>query len=458
MKNNSLFVLIALTAILFIACPAYAGTESITITTPGDGSYFLDEEIRFSGTNTESDYTYLFISGPLINENGAKLNEPKKAAFTGDGDTFAKAVVAGGGIWKYALDAGDAGLEPGTYTIYAVTEPKNKADLSGGTFSTASIAIKKPQASEECTATPEMTEDPGFVSQITIEASGDGSYYMGEEVTFSGKNTGSDYAYLFLTGPNLPADGARLNDPFSAVISGSADTFASSAVNAGDTWQYRLDTNGLGLAPGTYTIYAVTGPKSKAELSAGIYDTATIIIKKPFITAEVSAPEITQGEELVITGTAEGNPHQVGVWIFGYDYWNGAETGSMATAVPEDDASYRYVLDADETAKMDAGEYIVIVQHSMYDDELDIITTPGTDGETVFVSGNAAGGQSPEQLFVVWGDSALRGSDAAEALIEAINSALIDDTYARCTFVVEEKPEEPGFFEAIGSFFGGLFG
>ena len=38
---------------------------------------------------------------------------------------------------------------------------------------------------------------------VTITASGDGSYYIGTEITLSGTNTDSDTVYLFITGPNL---------------------------------------------------------------------------------------------------------------------------------------------------------------------------------------------------------------------------------------------------------------
>ena len=454
MKIKLIYLLTALAAVFLVVSPAAAGLNTdlqTTIESSGEGVCLIGEEITFSGTNTGSDYTYLFITGPGLEENGNKLNVPEKAALTDRKDTFVMTRVDKDGRWEYTLDTEGIGLEAGTYFVFAVTEPDNKADLLRGTYSVTSLILLDPKV--QAGGMSQTTGD----SLVTIVSSGDGSYYMGEEIMFSGTNAGSDNTYLFITGPNLPPDGGHPLDPLSGVVSGNADTFAGSAVNSAGLWEYRLDTNGLGLAPGTYTIYAVTGPKSKADLSGGIYDTATIVIKKPFITAGLSSPKIIQGDELVITGTAEGNPHSVGVWVFGFDYWNGAKTGSMATAVPEDDASYRYVLGGDETAKMEAGEYIVVVQHPMYDDEPDIITTPGA-GKDVFVS-DLSGGINPANLFVVRGDSALRGSDAAEALIEAINSALVDDTYAKCTFVVEEKPgNEGGFFAAIGSFFSGLFG
>ncbi len=52
---------------------------------------------------------------------------------------------------------------------------------------------------------------------VTIVAAGDQSYYLGEEVKFSGTNTESYTTYLFIIGPNLAANGAQINDPRTAV-------------------------------------------------------------------------------------------------------------------------------------------------------------------------------------------------------------------------------------------------
>ena len=48
---------------------------------------------------------------------------------------------------------------------------------------------------------------------VTVVAAGDQSYYLGEEVKFSGTNTESYTTYLFIIGPNLATDGAQLDDP-----------------------------------------------------------------------------------------------------------------------------------------------------------------------------------------------------------------------------------------------------
>ncbi|WP_052418713.1 immunoglobulin domain-containing protein [Methanolacinia paynteri] len=313
-----------------------------------------------------------------------------------------------------------------------------------------------------CVICPAQAEaDAGQSEKITITALGDGSYYNGEVITFSGTDTESDYVYLFIAGPNLNADGDKLDDPGTAAISGKEGTFARAAVDSDDTWEYEL-VGSRNFDAGSYTIYAVTEPKNKEDLSSGEYDTVSIVIKKPFITAKLSEPVIKRGEELTISGTAEGNPHFVAVWVLGYDYWNGAETGSMVTVVPEDDSSYEYVLSGDETAKMEDGEYYVVVQHSMYNDEFNVVTEPASSGDGVIVTGIATVDQkSSGDSFYISGKYALRGADAAEALIDEINSADIDDTYTLSTFKVEGQSgsnTDNSILSAIGNFFAGIFG
>ena len=277
--------------------------------------------------------------------------------------------------------------------------------------------------------------------QITITASGDRSYYSDEMITFSGTNTGSDSVYLFIAGPNLNENGSKPDDPGTAAETGNVDTFSRATVADNDTWKYEL-FNTTDFEPGTYTVFAVTEPNNMEDLSKGTYDSVSIAIKRPFITVQVSEPVVQRGEELVITGNASWMPHSVAIWVMGFNYWNGAENGSMVTVIPEDDGSYSYVLDRNETAKMKDGKYYVIAQHPMYNDEFNVITEDDPSGNGVLVTGIRTG--PPEENgpgFYIGGNFALRGADAAEALIEEIDSADIDDTYDKCEFEIKGQVE-----------------
>lgn len=456
---------IVLAAVFLVISPASAdssGAEEITIAAQGDGSYVLDDRVILSGTNTNSDYTYLFLTGPNLDQEGSILTNPYKAAVTGNDKTFTKVEVNDDGTWEYWFDTEGIGIDAGTYTIYAVTEPKNKADLSGGVFDTVSIAMKRRGSVSNTETTPTATEV--MDSPITVDVLGDGSYFKDEEVTFSGVNTDSAYTYLFISGPGLNANGNKLSDLAIPSVTGDENTFAKAAVNADGKWRYSLDLNGMDFNPGTYTVYVVSEPKNKADLSGGTYDTASIVIKQPFITAKVSPADITQGEKITITGEAYGEPSSVAVWVLGFDYWNGAGTDSAVTVTPNADGSFSYVIGEDVTANMDPGEYFIVVEHPMYNDVLDVVAKPASAGDGTIVTRVGTPELSSETDFYIGGNHALRGADAAEALVDAINAPDIDDTYEYLTFNVEERSggsspnQDSGILAAFGNFLAGLFG
>jgi len=105
--------------------------------------------------------------------------------------------------------------------------------------------------------------------------------YPGSELTLTGTSTGSDTVYLFVTGPNLPAAGGRLDDPHTAVRSGDGESFTRVTVGADDRWTYRWRTGEAGLDPGTYTVYAVEAPVDRRNLSGHGYTTIPVTFGVP---------------------------------------------------------------------------------------------------------------------------------------------------------------------------------
>ena len=283
---------------------------------------------------------------------------------------------------------------------------------------------------------------------VTISASGDGSYYLGEEVTLSGTNTDSDDVYLFITGPNLPVAGGKIDDPKTSPKSKGDSTKIN--VKTDDTWEYKWDTSGSILDAGTYTIYATSDFALKSgtnqTLSDVKYDTVSVVIKKPFVTATTSASTVAKGDKLYIRGTAEGNPTVgVGVWILGKNYWNGEKSvlmdSTMVTETVNDDGSFEHEIGSADTKDLASGQYFVVVQHPMYNGVFDVKTQKNEDAKTIQVITNPKGTEKAQvngEAFIIAGSGKLQGSDAAEALITAINSANVDDTYTKLTFLVEE--------------------
>jgi PGF-CTERM protein len=274
---------------------------------------------------------------------------------------------------------------------------------------------------------------------VTIVAAGDQSYYLGEEIKLSGTNTETQTTYLFIIGPNLNQYGAQLQslDPRNNnVVDGTASSFQSADVLGDNTWSLKWGTSKVALDAGTYTIYAVSGPRDaqSAHLANVAYGTVSIIIKKPFISAEASASTVAQGDRVFITGKAEGQPSQgVAIWILGKNY---AHRFSQSV---NSDASFTYEIKQADTSGLAAGQYFVVVQHPMQNNVFDIdVTTTAPAGQTgtgAWVINRQLGNGTV--VFRLLGQGSLQGSDAAEALVQGINNPNVDDTYTKFQFLVE---------------------
>jgi hypothetical protein len=131
---------------------------------------------------------------------------------------------------------------------------------------------------------PDRALIPGILLLIALviaPAASAVTVYPGSEVTIAGTSTGSDTVYLFVTGPNLPSTGGRLEDPSTPVRSGDPASFTTVTVGADDGWTYRWRTGDAGLDPGTYTVYAVEAPVDRSNLSGHGYTTIPVTLGTP---------------------------------------------------------------------------------------------------------------------------------------------------------------------------------
>ncbi|MCZ0863308.1 MEMAR_RS02690 family S-layer glycoprotein [Methanocorpusculum vombati] len=324
---------------------------------------------------------------------------------------------------------------------------------------------------------------------VTIAASGDGSYYIGDEIKLTGTNTDSTDVFLFITGQNLAENGIlvkALPDKVAAKENGQPV-----AVKTDNTWEYKWDTSKIALDTGAYTIYAtsrLTNGKSSepalisgsagpaygtlmtvggtsgyyaVKLSDSEYATVSVNLKQPFLSAVPSGTIVAKGDKIYIRGTAEGNPSALNIFIFGPNFF---EPYSVSV---EDDGSYEKKIEIPST--MSSNQYFVVVQHPMYNDVFDAklvavdnagvvqngINWPNDNYQWAFKTvSTTTGGDA--QSFIVWGSAnKLQGSQAADALTKMIDSANIDDIYTKLTFTVAEpwiKITNPGD-KALGSKF-----
>ena len=296
---------------------------------------------------------------------------------------------------------------------------------------------------------------------VTMSASGDGSYYIGDEITLSGTNTDSSEVFLFITGPNLKTNGEVLKE-----LPNHYDAYTATnpvSVKTDNTWEYKWDTSGCGLDTGAYTIYAtsiLTNGKASdpmkdtyyginaVKLSDSEYATVSVNLKQPFLSAVPSGSIIAQGDTLYVRGTAEGNPSTLMLYIFGPNFFDDY------TVTVEDDGTYERKIDIG--SDWASNQYFVVIQHPMYNGVFDAKLAVSDDGNTkyFYIQNSTTGGQQ-QGSFVVWGPNKLQGSQAADALTKMIDDANIDDIYTKLTFTVAApwiRIENPGD-QAVGSKF-----
>jgi PGF-CTERM protein len=281
---------------------------------------------------------------------------------------------------------------------------------------------------------------------VTVTASGAGTYYLGEEITLSGTCTDGETVYLYMTGPNLNSNGVNL-DNLGSVTDQNVGTFTDVDVESDDTWSHKWNTGNLGgsLDAGGYTIYAAAEPQGRNNLTNVKYATTSIQLRSGFITATTTGATVAKGDDLTITGTAQGNPDDVNIWVFGKNFYGDANNRvlSVITATVESDGSFED--DSLDTSNLASGQYFVVVQHPMTGGfGVQQGVAPGQNTDSIYRLGaNPAAGTTEFVANLV----GLQASEAANALISALDSPYVDDTYVKLTFVIEEAQI---FIDAIG--------
>ena len=255
------------------------------------------------------------------------------------------------------------------------------------------------------------------VGSVSISSGGDRSYYMGQEVKLTGTNTDSDTTYLFLTGPNLNSNGISLD---------GSGQFTSVSVKTDTTWSYTWDTGSSGLDTGVYTIYAVSTRSDKGQLSGTQYATISIQLMQPSLSVDSTTISAAKGDYVHITGSAVGNPSSVAIFLFGSNYYQ-----RVTASVNNNRYDYKMYI----PESMSSGEYYLVIEHPMYDGTFGV-TEITRNGQTILALTGAGG--SIQSSFVVEGPNRLQGSQAANALVQMLDSPYIDDLYSTMKLIVQE--------------------
>lgn len=242
---------------------------TVTMTVEGTGFYYPGEKITLSGTNTDSDRVYLFMTGPNLDRNGAPLDDLSAKAANG---SYLAVDVLADDTWTYRWDTGmyPSPLLPGTYTLYAAATNKDwngawvsRASLGGVEYSTHSVVVGDPSISvnisgncasrgDEISLRGTATGSPtnvrlwviggsDLVQIVTLPVSGNGGFghLFGRKMT-AGMDAGTYYlivqhpmidgAYCVRPDPtNIPGQGFRIITATGATLNLSGMTAANAA-------------------------------------------------------------------------------------------------------------------------------------------------------------------------------------------------------------------------------------
>jgi len=145
--------------------------------------------------------------------------------------------------------------------------------------------------------------------------------------------------------------------------------------------------------------------------------------KQSYISATVSAPGITAGQPLTVSGTSTGPATEVQIWIFAGNYVN----VTMVPVTSGGTFSKTYA-----TAGLPQATYYVFVQSPGADNKLQI-TTSGFSGQAV----NAITGAV---IFNFTGTGSVTDKAAVEALSNALALPGVDDIYTKAQFAITASP------------------
>ena len=242
------------------------------------------------------------------------------------------------------------------------------------------------------------------------------SYYVGNEISFSGTDTETDTVALYIKGTNYPWK--KIGD--------------NASVEGDNTWSKKVTLNTIDA--GTYSVYAVAidsiEPANETDVTNNFaYDTVVLTLKQPFLTATAASSTVAKGDKIKITGTAEATD-ELKYYIFGTNLF---KTDSISV---DDDSSYSEKID---TTNYDAGQYYVIIQHPMYDQKFNIVGNQSNGNIYLNYSGTPTydnNGIATGNTTILFNALERQSSNAAQALKDAIDTQNIDDIYVALTFIV----------------------
>jgi len=149
-----------------------------------------------------------------------------------------------------------------------------------------------------------------------------------------------------------------------------------------------------------------------------------------------SSTVISKGDPVYIYGIATGHPQNgLQVWLISNNYLK------VSSIQVNSDNTYEYKLTRADTQNMASGQYFVVIQHPMMNGQFDVVYSSSTGT----VTNRQLGGGTT--IFQMSGAGSLQSPSSAAALVAAISSQNIDDTFVTYSVLVNEPT---AFISPIG--------
>ena len=334
---------------------------------------------------------------------------------------------------------------------------------TGNTLTTTFSVIKGTDIEYITLTIPEDAKSGAFASGDMMKLSGS----VGDREEIYEKK-----AYLYITGPGLPANGANL-ETYAAVVDGDPSTFT--APTGTTSWEYQWFAR---LDPGTYTIHATlnmdgTGPygylSSKTSSSTGAIG-GKVPPSEDFTLSEQSfaatlpkkiGTTFVQGGPMYAWFSARGSPGvslehpnaEVRWYIFGTNFryadyndripLSSGDATVIASTNPDilnenvlgGAATWIYngfTYGPEFTESLSPGTYYLVFQHPGINNKFDVFAgTSGSPTQGPITTIGTTYGKASDF-------SGMQSGNAANALVEMIEDPKSDDLYVMLNFLIEE--------------------
>ena len=300
-----------------------------------------------------------------------------------------------------------------------------------------------------------------------------GKFATGDQIYLTGRVSGVDLCpvYLYITGPNLPANGVSLEYPGQEVVDGDPSTFTVTTYSSNlGYWAYYWQTRGF--EPGSYTIHANLNPVGQRESGkpggAGTGIDGDVALSWDYTISEQSIQVkssdktggyFAKGDILYSWWIARGSPGvgpnhpggEIRWYIFGTNFryadreanfplyggdsaiTSGSSSSSENSNIGKEAPWGEYGLTYNRTFTygLSPGTYYLVYQH------------PGTNNVfDIFADDAALNGGTLSTVSTTYGSSSdftyMQGKAAADALTKMFEDAKSDDLYVMTQFVVED--------------------